>query len=119
MQHKVGSVVAIEPSSGEVLAMVSAPTYDPSQLSGRTFSKYFQTLNLNLLHPLMNRPQSAYYRPGSTFKIIQALVALQMGVISSGTGFGHAGSPIRCSHNHPVASDVQKAIQYSCNPYFY
>ncbi|MDR6563418.1 MULTISPECIES: penicillin-binding transpeptidase domain-containing protein [unclassified Arcicella] len=119
MQHKVGSVVAIEPSSGEVLAMVSAPTYDPSQLSGRTFSKYFQTLNLNPLHPLLNRPPSAYYRPGSTFKIIQALVALQMGVISPGTGFGHAGSPIRCSHNHPVASDVQKAIQYSCNPYFY
>lgn len=119
MQHKVGSVVAIEPSTGEVLAMVSAPTYDPSQLSGRTFSKYFQTLNLNPLHPLLNRPPSAYYRPGSTFKIIQALVALQMGVISPGTGFGHSGSPIRCSHNHPVASDVQKAIQYSCNPYFY
>ncbi|MEA5138737.1 penicillin-binding protein 2 [Arcicella rigui] len=119
MQHKVGSIVAIEPSSGEVLAMVSAPTYDPSLLSGRTFSKYFQTLNLNPLHPLLNRPPSAYYRPGSTFKIIQALVALQMGVISPGTGFGHGGSPIRCSHNHPVASDVQKAIQYSCNPYFY
>jgi penicillin-binding protein 2 len=119
MQHKVGSVVAIEPSTGEVLAMVSAPTYDPSLLSGRTYSKYFQTLNLNLLHPLLNRPPSAYYRPGSTFKIIQALVALQMGAISAGTGFGHGGSPISCSHNHPVASDVQKAIQYSCNPYFY
>ncbi len=119
MQHKVGSVVAIEPSTGEVLAMVSAPTYDPSLLSGRTYSKYFQTLNLNPLHPLLNRPPSAYYRPGSTFKIIQALVALQMGVITAGTGFGHGGSPINCSHNHPVASDVQKAIQYSCNPYFY
>ncbi|PWK26311.1 penicillin-binding protein 2 [Arcicella aurantiaca] len=119
MQHKVGSVVAIEPSTGEVLAMVSAPTYDPSLLSGRTYSKYFQTLNLNPLHPLLNRPPSAYYRPGSTFKIIQALVALQMGAISAGTGFGHGGSPINCSHNHPVASDVQKAIQYSCNPYFY
>ncbi|MCU0469309.1 MAG: penicillin-binding protein 2 [Arcicella sp.] len=119
MQHKVGSVVAIEPSTGEVLAMVSAPTYDPSLLSGRTYSKYFQQLNLNPMHPLLNRPPSAYYRPGSTFKIIQALVALQMGVISPGTGFSHAGSPINCSHSHPVASDVQKAIQYSCNPYFY
>lgn len=119
MQHKVGSVVAIEPSTGEVLAMVSAPTYDPSLLSGRTYSKYFQTLNLNPLHPLLNRPPSASYRPGSTFKIIQALVALQMGAIVPGTGFGHGGSPINCSHNHPVASDVQKAIQYSCNPYFY
>jgi penicillin-binding protein 2 len=119
MQHKVGSVVAIEPSTGEVLAMVSAPTYDPSLLSGRTYSKYFQQLNLNLAHPLLNRPPSASYRPGSTFKIIQALVALQMGAISPGTGFGHGGSPINCSHNHPVASDVQKAIQYSCNPYFY
>jgi penicillin-binding protein 2 len=119
MQHKVGSVVAIEPATGEVLAMVSGPTYDPSLLSGRTYSKYFQTLNLNPLHPLLNRPPSASYRPGSTFKIIQALVALQMGAIVPGTGFGHGGSPINCSHNHPVASDVQKAIQYSCNPYFY
>ncbi len=119
MQHKVGSVVAIEPSTGEILAMVSAPTYDPSLLSGRTYSKYFQQLNLNPMHPLLNRPPSAYYRPGSTFKIIQALVALQMGAISNNTGFGHGGSPIKCSHNHPVASDIQKAIQYSCNPYFY
>lgn len=119
MQHKVGSVVAIEPSTGEILAMVSAPTYDPSLLSGRTYSKYFQQLNLHPMHPLLNRPPSAYYRPGSTFKIIQALVALQMGAISPGTGFGHGGSPINCSHGHPVASDVQKAIQYSCNPYFY
>lgn len=119
MQHKVGSVVAIEPSTGEVLAMVSAPTYDPSLLSGRTYSKYFQTLNLNPMHPLLNRPPSASYRPGSTFKIIQALVALQMGAIVPSTGFGHGGSPINCSHNHPVASDVQKAIQFSCNPYFY
>jgi penicillin-binding protein 2 len=119
MQHKVGSVVAIEPSTGEILAMVSAPTYDPSLLSGRTYSKYFQQLNLHPMHPLLNRPPSAYYRPGSTFKIIQALVGLQMGAISPGTGFGHGGSPINCSHSHPVASDVQKAIQYSCNPYFY
>jgi penicillin-binding protein 2 len=119
MQHKVGSIVAIEPSTGEILAMVSAPTYDPSLLSGRTYSKYFQQLNLHPMHPLLNRPTSAYYRPGSTFKIIQALIGLQMGAISPGTGFGHGGSPINCSHNHPVASDVQKAIQYSCNPYFY
>jgi len=119
MQHKVGSVVAIEPSTGEILAMVSAPTYDASLLSGRTYSKYFQTLNLNPMHPLLNRPPSAYYRPGSTFKIIQALVALQMGAIVPSTGFGHGGSPIQCSHNHPMASDIQKAIQYSCNPYFY
>lgn len=119
MQHKVGSVVAIEPATGEILAMVSAPTYDPTSLSGRTYSKYFQTLNLNPMHPLLNRPPSASYRPGSTFKIIQALVALQMGAIVPNTGFGHGGSPINCSHNHPVASDVQKAIQYSCNPYFY
>jgi penicillin-binding protein 2 len=119
MQHKVGSVVAIEPSTGEILAMVSAPTYDPGLLSGRTYSKYFQTLNLNPMHPLLNRPPSASYRPGSTFKIIQALVALQMGAIVPSTGFGHGGSPINCSHNHPMASDVQKAIQFSCNPYFY
>jgi len=118
MQHKVGSVVAIEPSSGEILAMVSAPTYDPSKLSGRTFSKYFQTLNLDPLHPLINRPPSAYYRPGSTFKLIQALIGLQLGVISPSTGFGHAGVPMKC-HCGGTSSSIQLGIKNSCNPYFY
>ncbi|MEN9656165.1 MAG: hypothetical protein RL311_1111, partial [Bacteroidota bacterium] len=119
MQHKVGSIVAIEPSSGEVLAMVSGPSYDPSLLAGRTFKKYFQQLNLNPLNPLYNRPPSAYYRPGSTFKLIQALVGLESGAIFENTSFGHGGSPVRCTHNHELASNVQKAIQHSCNPYFY
>ena len=118
MQHKVGSVVAIQPQTGEVLAMVSAPTYDPSMLAGRTFSKYFQTLNLNPLHPLINRPPSAYYRPGSTFKLIQALIALQMGVITSGTGFGHGGAPLKC-HCAGNSSNLMMGIKNSCNPYFY
>ncbi len=119
MQHKVGSVVAIEPSTGEVLAMVSGPSYDPSLLAGRTFKKYFQQLNLNPLNPLYNRPPSAYYRPGSTFKLIQSLVGLESGAITPNTSFGHGGSPVRCTHNHELASTIQKAIQHSCNPYFY
>jgi penicillin-binding protein 2 len=118
MQHKVGSVVAIEPSTGEILTMVSAPTYDPNLLSGRNFSKYYKTLALNPLNPLVNRPPSAYYRPGSTFKLIQALVGLQMGVIGPGTGFGHAGAPVKC-HGHPLAGTVHAGVQWSCNPYFY
>ncbi len=118
MQHKVGSVVAIEPQTGEILAMVSAPTYDPTLLSGRTFSKYFQTLNLNPLHPLINRPPSAYYRPGSTFKLIQALIGLQMGVVHPSTGFSHAGAPLKC-HCGGNSSNIQQGIKNSCNPYFY
>jgi len=90
MQHKVGSLVAIEPSTGEILAMVSAPSYDASLLTGNNFSKYYQQLALDPMKPLLNRPPSAYYRPGSTFKLVQALVGQQLGFIGPGTVFSHA-----------------------------
>lgn len=117
MQNKVGSIVAIEPKTGEVIAMASAPTYDPFLLSGRNFSKYYRTLALNNLNPLLNRPPSAYYRPGSTFKIIQSLVGLQMGVITPNTIQGDGGSPMHC-HGHS-ALNLRGAIMQSCNGYFY
>jgi penicillin-binding protein 2 len=117
MQHKVGSLVAIEPSTGEILAMVSAPSYDASQLTGNNFSTYYQKLALDPMKPLLNRPPSAYYRPGSTFKLVQALVGQQLGFIGPGTVFSHAGAPVKCHSHGPV--DLRGAIRVSCNPYFY
>jgi penicillin-binding protein 2 len=117
MKHKVGSLVAIEPSTGEILAMVSAPSYDASQLTGNNFSKYYQQLALDPMKPLLNRPPSAYYRPGSTFKLVQALVGQQLGFIGPGTVYSHAGAPVKCHGHGPV--DLRGAIRVSCNPYFY
>lgn len=119
MMHKAGSVVAIEPSTGEILSMVSAPSYDPSLLAGRNFSKYYQILALDPLKPLINRPPSAYYRPGSTFKIVQALVGLQLGILTPGSVFTHAGAPVKCHSHNTSHNDLHNAIQWSCNPYFY
>ena len=118
MVNKVGSVVAIEPKTGQILAMVSAPTYDPNILASRYFSKNYTILNRNPYKPLFNRPVMASYRPGSTFKLIQALVALQEGVITPGSGFSHANCPVGC-HNHPATTSVALGVTHSCNPYFY
>lgn len=118
MVNKVGSVVAIEPKTGQVLVMVSAPTYDPNILASRYFSKNYSVLNRNPYKPLFNRPVMASYRPGSTFKLIQALVGLEEGVITPGSGFSHANCPIGC-HNHPATSSVALGVAHSCNPYFY
>ncbi len=119
MKNKVGSIVAIEPSTGEILTLVSAPTYDPNLLSGRNFSKYYSALANDPTRPLINRPMQALYRPGSTFKTIQALIALQEGVITPSTTFPCGGAPVKC-HNHQRSyNDLHNAIEWSCNPYFY
>ncbi|GAB3259786.1 penicillin-binding protein 2 [Larkinella harenae] len=118
MQNKVGSVVAIEPSTGQILVMASAPTYDPNILSNRFFSKNYIKLIRNQYKPLVNRPVMASYRPGSTFKLIQALVGLQSGVITPYSTFSHAGVPMKC-HAHPGGIHLDGAVQHSCNPYFY
>ncbi|WP_080241034.1 peptidoglycan D,D-transpeptidase FtsI family protein [Spirosoma rigui] len=117
MVNKVGSVVAVEPESGEILVSVSAPTYDPNLLSSRSFSKNYRALIKNPYKPLINRPIMASYRPGSTFKLIQALVAQQEGSLEPNMVYGHAGSPMRC-HCHG-GQNLRGAVQYSCNPYFY
>ena len=117
MQNKVGAVLAIEPSSGEILVSVSAPTYDPNLLSSRFFSKNYRALIKNPYRPLINRPVMASYRPGSTFKLIQALIAQQQGSLLPNTVYGHAGSPMRC-HCHG-GNNLRGAVQNSCNPYFY
>jgi penicillin-binding protein 2 len=117
MRNKVGSIVAIEPASGEILCMTSAPTYDPNLLAGRNFSKYYRSISNDPTKPLINRPMQALYRPGSTFKLIQTAIALQEGVVVPSTFFPCGGAPVKC-HGH-ASGDLRNAIRFSCNPYFY
>ena len=118
MANKRGSVVAIEPATGEVLALVSAPSYDPNLLVGRGFAKNYNKLFKDINKPLFNRAVLGAYPPGSTFKVAQALTALQLGVIGPGFGATCTKEPVGC-HNHPSATCVQEGIKMSCNPYFY
>ena len=120
MNNKIGCIVAIEPSTGEILSMVSAPTYSPRGLVGRDFAKTWAELSQNdSLKPLLNRGVfNSNYRPGSIFKIVQALIAMQEGVITENTGFTCNRALIGC-HNHEHPANVKLAIKNSCNPYFY
>lgn len=118
MANKRGCVVAIEPSSGEVLALVSAPCYDPNLLVGRVRGENYKNLSEDISKPLFNRALQASYPPGSIFKVAQSMIALQLGVITPETGFPCDKNLVGC-HNHPSARCVQEAIKMSCNPYFY
>jgi len=118
MQNKMGSIVAIEPKTGEILAFISSPSYDPNLLVGRKRTKNFPILSTDSLKPLFNRGLAATYSPGSTFKLVQALIGLQDGLITPETGFVCNKNLVGC-HNHPNATNVQMAIKMSCNPYFY
>ena len=119
MQNKKGCIVAIEPNSGEILSMVSAPTFDPNLLVGRkNISEYYPKLLKNENKPLYPRPTQAEYPPGSIFKLVQSLVGLQEDVLEANTGFACNKSLVGC-HNHPAPSSIERAVQYSCNPYFY
>lgn len=115
---KVGSLVAIEPSTGEILAIISGPSYDPTLLTGRKFSSNFLTISSDTTKPLFTRPLMAMYPPGSIFKIIQTLIGLEEGVFNYDTRFPCDKSLVNC-HNHPSPADLHGAIQYSCNPYFH
>jgi penicillin-binding protein 2 len=118
MEGKAGSIIAIEPASGEILAMVSGPSYDPTMLTGRNYSKNFALISNDTNKPLFNRPLMAQYRPGSIFKIAQAMVALQEGVISPETRIPCDRSIIGC-HGPHSNEDLRGAITHSCNPYFH
>ena len=119
MQGKKGSVVAIEPSTGEILAMISAPSYDPNLLVGRDRSGNYLELSQNdSLDPLFNRAINAVYRPGSIFKLVQSLIALQEGVITPETRIRCNRSIIACHGSHTY-DDLRGAIQHSCNPYYH
>ena len=118
LEGKVGSLVAVEPSTGEILSIVSAPSYDPNLLSGRKFSENFQKLSSDTLVPLFNRPIMAMYPPGSMFKTIQALIALQENVIRADELIYSDGRLI--GDLAPIGYyDVQEAIKYSSNNYFF
>ena len=119
LKNKKGCIVAIEPSTGEILAMVSSPNYDPNLLVGnRKIRENYPALLEDPDKPLFPRPLASEYMPGSTFKLIQSLIGLQEGVITEDSGFPCNKSVVGC-HNHPSAQSVTQAVQMSCNPYFY
>lgn len=123
MQNKVGSIVMIEPSTGEILAMISAPTYDPALLTGKDFGKNYQNLENNPYKPLINRSIAGTYPPGSTFKAAQGLVFLQEEIITPETmfscygGYPPLGGRPRC-HGHYSPLAIQYALATSCNSFF-
>jgi penicillin-binding protein 2 len=122
MENKVGSIVAIEPSTGEILALVSAPSYHPGMLVGRERGTNYHRMLTDTLKPLFNRALQAEYPPGSTFKMLNALIALQEGTINLHTRFscdGTASRPIRCTHSHVTPLGVVDAVRESCNPFLW
>jgi penicillin-binding protein 2 len=122
MVNKIGSVVAINPKTGGILAFVTSPTYNPNLLVGRVRSENYIKLSQDSLKPLLNRAIMGTYPPGSTFKMVNALVGLQEGVLTEHTSnvcYGPASSPIRCTHDHVSPLELLEAIEQSCNPYFW
>jgi len=123
MSNKKGGIVAIEPATGEILALISTPAYDPNLLVGRVRSRNYGMLFQDPDKPLFNRALMAQYPPGSTFKMINALIALNEGVVSANSrigcasGYHFGGLTVRC-HPHPAPTDVVSSIQYSCNAYY-
>jgi len=117
MQHKKGSIVAIEPATGEILAMVSSPTYNPNLLVGRDRGANYGLLQNDSLLPLYNRAIKGTYRPGSIFKMVQALIALDEDRITPQTRIACNRSLIGC-HGPHTYDDLEGAIIHSCNPYF-
>ena len=123
MEGKIGSIVAIEPSTGEVLCMVSSPTYDPRIMTGRKRGKNHLALQRNVWKPLLNRSIMGQYPPGSTFKTTQALTYLTEGIITPTTmfschhGFSFRGLHVGC-HGHGSPLALVDALSTSCNGYF-
>ncbi len=122
MQNKRGSIVAIEPSSGEILALVTSPGYDPNLLVGRVRSQNYRNFQEDTLKPLFNRALMANYPPGSVFKVANFLVGLQEGGINlnsrySCPGYYYSGGiTVRC-RTHPQPVNVITALQHSCNTF--
>ncbi len=123
MQNKIGAVVAIEPQTGEILALISSPTFDPKQLVGRNRSKYYPLLIQDKNQPLYNRAITGTYPPGSTFKPIMALIGLQEGVITENSrfpcsmGYTIPGLHVGC-HSHRSNLNLIESIAQSCNAYY-
>ncbi|MFH4968711.1 penicillin-binding protein 2 [Gaetbulibacter sp. M240] len=125
MQNKRGGIIAIEPSTGEILTMVSAPTYDPNTLVGRERSKNFTKLyNDSIAKPLFDRSLQAQYPPGSPFKVLNALIGLQENVITPRDqftcrhGYYYGSKKLMGCHAHAPVVNMNKGIYESCNAYF-
>ncbi len=120
MEGKRGSIVAIEPSSGEIIAMVSSPSYDPNDLTGRDFSKNYELIAADTTDPLFNRAIMAKYAPGSIFKTVQAMIALDKGLIRADEEiFCNVATARMGDHAASGYYDVAKGIEFSSNTYFY
>lgn len=123
MRGKVGAAVAIEPATGEILMMVSSPTYDPDDLVGRERGNNYMKLLHNKRNPMFNRAVKGKYPPGSTFKLVQGLIGLQEGVLRTTDlhpcheGYSVGRLHVGC-HSHPSPLDLSYAISTSCNAYF-
>ena len=123
MEGKIGAIVALDPQTGQVLALVSSPSYDPRSLEGRKRSKYHRVLSRNVWKPLLNRAIMGQYPPGSTFKTSQGLTFLTEGIINSHTqypchhGFSYRGLHVGC-HGHASPLSIVPAISTSCNSFF-
>ena len=123
MEGKIGSIVAIEPATGEVLCMVSSPTYDPRSMVGRSRSKNHLRLSRDPWRPLLNRSIQGQYPPGSTFKTTQGLTFLSEGIITPSTpygcahGFNYRGLHVGC-HGHASPLPLAPALSTSCNAFF-
>ena len=123
MEGKIGSIVAIEPSTGEVLCMVSSPSYDPRLMVGRQRSKNHRLLSQDVWKPLLNRSIMGLYPPGSTFKTSQGLTFLSEGIITPttpypcGHGFNFKGLHVGC-HGHAAPLPLVPALSTSCNGFF-
>ena len=123
MEGKIGSIVAIEPSTGEVLCMVSSPSYDPRMMVGRQRSKNHRLLSQDVWKPLLNRSIMGLYPPGSTFKTSQGLTFLSEGIITPttpypcGHGFNFKGLHVGC-HGHAAPLPLVPALSTSCNGFF-
>lgn len=123
MVNKIGAVVAIEPETGEILALVTSPTYDPSLLVGRERGKNYATLTKDWRKPLLNRAVMGAYPPGSTFKPTQGLILLQEGIVTLGTSYpcsrGYINGRLRVGcHGHASPIALKPALETSCNAYF-
>ena len=124
MQGKIGSIVAIEPSTGEVLCMVSSPSYDPRDMIGRQRGKHHREMQLDPQKPLLNRSIMGQYPPGSTFKTSQGLTFMTEGIIDPEQtaypchrGFVFKGLRVGC-HGHGSPLSLVPALSTSCNGYF-
>ncbi len=126
MNNKVGGLVAIDPKTGGILSMVSGPNYDPNDLSGPDGSKNFSRMQLDVSGPMLNRAIAGRYEPGSTYKPLGALIALNEKVVSASYGYPCGGRYTLCGHGKPEcthaggghAANVRLAIANSCNAYF-